>query len=352
MLAGAKYAIDTGGVRNRMIVIGTPVHFASFIQEMIENHDRLVKEGKLESFSWKLIVYRATQPHLKGGVLWHSRKPRSVLNKLKQEAIDEGNVGRYYQEIELEVQSEDYSRWTRQHYQFHKGVFKNVGGDIRKDGINILVINGEEIIVNTFIGGDPATDIDSETADFSSLHVIAVDKDNRRFGLDSVHERSMPSSGLRNKDDKLIGRKGFVDHYIELYDKYHCRGGGIEDVAMNRSVFQDLDKRKIITGKHYIVANSIKPAGTNKHNRIYSGLNSFFTQGLIYLREIQYVLIDQIIKFGARMTHDDSIEAFYIANRVAYPVRDSAITIKRNKETEELQYQKRRKKKKAWYLQF
>ena len=44
--------------------------------------------------------------------------------------------------------------------------------------MNYIVKDGQDIPVNTFIGCDPATDIDTKHSDFSVIMVIAVDANN------------------------------------------------------------------------------------------------------------------------------------------------------------------------------
>jgi len=346
LFASILPAIDQRA-RCRLFIIGTPVHYDSIIQNFIEAYEKNKRNGTEDSYPWKIIVFRSTQPDMPGGVLWNSRLPRATLNKIKARFESVGKLYLYYQEYELEVQTEDTAIWTRSHIQFHNGIFLHEGGSVRDGGgVNYLVINGEKIVVNTFIGCDPATDIETRTSDYSCLRVIAVDGLNRRYSLYGIRERSIPMSGLRGENDELIGKKGVVDYYIELYDKFHCIGGSIEDVAMNRSVFKDLWQRKLKLGKLYIVANSVMPGGVNKLNRISSFLSMFYSQRMIFYREDDSNLIDETIKFGVRMVHDDDIEAFFIANLNAYP----PVTHVRRKTLAEspTEFYIPKKKKKSW----
>lgn len=304
--------------RCRLIIDGTSVHFDSIIQHFIEKYELRKKKGTIDEWSWRIICYPSTQPNLPGGVLWNARKPRHVLNQIKQRYIDMPELGEalYYQEYELEVQASEVSVWTRQHIKSHNGVLRNYGGH---RGVNTLTIGGKEIVVNTFLGGDPATDIDTLTSDFSVIAAIAIDADNNRYHLRSERHLAIPTSGLRNEEDGLVGKKGFVDYYIDMFDEFFCTGGTIEDVAMNRSVFKDLMQRKMKLKKMYVIANTFKPGGTQKHSRVHSFMNTFFTQGMVYYRPESYNLMEETIRFGPRMAHDDEIEAFFLANRYAYP---------------------------------
>ena len=66
-----------------------------------------------------------------------------------------------------------------------------------------------------------------------------------------------------------MGKKGVVDHIMELYDKYHCTSATVEDVAMNRSIFQSLNEERRIKNRFDVAVIPEKPGGTNKRNRIY-----------------------------------------------------------------------------------
>jgi len=62
-----------------------------------------------------------------------------------------------------------------------------------------------------------------------------------------------------------------------------------------------------------------KPGGHHKRNRIYSGLSGRFSMNAVHLRENHFDLIHEILTFGPRMAHDDTIEALYYANLHAFP---------------------------------
>lgn len=319
LLAGILPAIKRGK-RARLVVIGTPVHFDSFIQNMLDEWGYLKTDKERMDYPWKIITYTATQPTMKGGVLWHSYKPRSELDKKKAEYAAARKPNLYYQEYELKIQGEDTANWTNRHIKYHDGKFIHEGGNVRtEDGINYLIIGDKKLQVNTFLGCDPATDIETKESDFSVINVTAVDRANNRYVLYRERHNNIPSSGLRDEKHEIIGKMGVADYYIDLYDKFYCIGGSVEDVAMNRSILTDLNKLKIMLNKPYIIAGSVKPGGTEKLNRIYTYLNSFFTQGQIYYRKGMDNLIYETLSFGSRMAHDDDIEALYIANVNAYP---------------------------------
>ena len=54
-------------------------------------------------------------------------------------------------------------------------------------------------------------------------------------------------------------------------------------------------------------------------DRIYSGLSGRFSTGNVFLKENMFDLTNEIITFGPKMAHDDTIETLYYAQLHAFP---------------------------------
>jgi hypothetical protein len=323
IMNGILPAIEKNEAGCRLFLMETPVHFDSFAQNIIDKYDKVATDGEkaIEGHGWRVITYKASQPSMPGGVLWKSWLPRKKLDEIKKVYADSPRgVGGFYQEYELEVQNLETALWGRKHIKYWDGYYTY------REGHNMLVIDDEYIPVNTFLGCDPATDIETKHADYSVIMIIAIDSLNNCYVLDYARERSIPTSGLRDPLTGLVdGKKGVVDYIVELYDKYRCAGGTVEDVAMNRSIFQDLNEYRRRMNRWDIAISPEKPGGREKVNRIYSGLNQRFAAGSVFVRENQFDLINEIIKFGPKMAHDDTIETLYYACRFAYPPGEAAL---------------------------
>jgi len=293
----------------RLRVNGTPVHYDSFINNLLINHAR--SEKNKEDFAWKLITYKAIKPD--GTALWSSWFPLNKLDEKKKFYRDSGTASKFYQEYMMEVQSAEDAVWTRQHIKYWEGYY------LQEDDSNFIMVDEEKVPVNTFIGCDPATDIDTKESDFSVIMVIAVDHNNNRRVLEYERHRSIPTIGAKDKDGNILDKKGVVDYIIELYDKYKCTSATVEDVAMNRSIFQALNDERRRINRFDIAVIPQKPGGTQKRNRIYSGLSGIFSVGAMFFRENMFDLINEILTFGPRMAHDDTIESLYYANLHAFP---------------------------------
>ena len=88
---------------------------------------------------------------------------------------------------------------------------------------------------------------------------------------------------------------------------------------MNRSIFQALNEERRRLNKFDVAVIPEKPGGTNKINRVYSGLSGRFSTGTVYLKENMFDLINEIVTFGLRMAHDDTIETLYYATLHSFP---------------------------------
>ena len=293
----------------RLRVNGTPVHYDSFINNLLTRYAKAKKKG--DHFEWHVITHKAYLPS--GEPLWASFFTKEKLEEKKRFYRDSGQPQKFFQEYMMEVQSEENSVWSTRHINYYDGFYKH------EDGINYLIIDGKNTPVNTFIGCDPATDIDTKNSDFSVIVVIAVDPNNNVYVLEYERHRSIPTIGSKGVEGEIIGKMGVVDYIIDLHEKYHCTSSTVEDVAMNRSIFQSLNDERRRLNKFDVAVIPEKPGGTHKRNRIYSGLSGRFSTGSIYLRKNMLDLINEIVTFGPLMSHDDCIESLYYSQVHAFP---------------------------------
>ena len=322
----------------RLRVNGTPVHYDSFINNLLTQYAKATKSGK--EFAWDVITYKALQPD--GTPLWASFFSGEKLKEKKKFYADSGQPQKFYQEYMMEVMSEEDAVWTRKHIRYWEGYYKN------EDDVNYIVIDSgldtQEVPVNIFIGCDPATDIDTKHADYSVIMVIAIDVNNNCYVLEYERHRSIPTIGSKDpRDGTIIGRSGGVDYIISLYGKYNCVSATVEDVAMNRSIFQAMNDERRRLNRFDISVIPEKPGGQNKRNRIYSGLSGRFSMGTVFLRTNMFDLINEIITFGPKMSHDDTIESLYYSTVHAFPPN-----MKQNKD--KMKWYKPKRKAKSWIV--
>ena len=292
----------------RLRLNGTPVHYDSFLNNLLVGHDKAKSQGN--KFTWKVITYKALQPD--GTPIWPDWFGHKEMQRKKKFYTDSGQPQKFYQEYMMEVQSAEDAIFTRSH-------IKNWEGEFVRDnetGINYIAISGEDVKpVNVFVGVDPATDSARRDSDFSVLLVLAVDPNNNVYVIDYLRRRSLPVLGIPGDE-----KKGIVDHIFDYNRIYGPNLFTIEDTTMSRPVFQaiiaEMKRRNDFTVKF----REEKP-GTrmSKRDRIQEILAQRFAVGQIHIKKDQYELQHEIITFGPRMGHDDAIDALAYACKYAHP---------------------------------
>ena len=292
----------------RLRVNGTPVHFDSFINNLIVNSAKAKVGG--DDFSWDVLLYKVIDD--KGAVLWDSWFGQEEMDRKKKFYADSGQPHKFYQEYMMEVQSEDHSVFNRDHIQYWEGSFFHN----ENDGISYIIQESGDILpVTVFTGVDTATDINRRDSDYSVLITIGIDEYNRIYVLDYVRQRSLPVLGIQEQD-----QKGIVDYIFEINQAFSPNMFVIEDTTMSRPVFQAL-KSEMMRRNNFTVKFKEEKPGTrqSKRDRIQSVLAQRFSVGQIHIKKEHYDLQHEIITFGPRMSHDDTIDALAYACLYAYP---------------------------------
>ena len=190
------------------------------------------------------------------------------------------------------------------------------------------------------MGVDPATDSVRRDADYSVLIAIAVDADNNIYVLDYLRKRSIPVLGIPGE-----AKKGIVDYMFDYSKTYHPSLFVVEDTTMSKPVFQALRAETRRRNDFSVRFKEEKP-GTrmSKRDRIQEILAQRFAIGQIHLKKDQYDLQHEVITFGPRMGHDDTIDALAYACKYANP----PIGISEDKEKKK--YFKKIPKPKSWVI--
>ena len=298
-------ALEPGSGRLR--INGTPVHFDSFINNLIVNSQKAKAEGT--PFSWDVTSYKALLED--GTALWPSWFGLEELERKKKFYADSGQPAKFYQEYMMEVQSEADSVFNRNHINYWEGS-TYYDEDTQ---MNYLINNGEIIPVHMFTGVDTATDIMRRDSDFSVLLTVAVDEFNRIYIVDYVRKRGLSVLGIQGTE-----QKGIVDYMFDINKQHHPELFVVEDTTMSRPVFQSLRAEMIRRNDFTVKFREEKP-GTRmgKRDRIQEILAQRFSVGMMHIKKEHYDLQREIITFGPRMGHDDTIDALAYACKYAYP---------------------------------
>ena len=307
----------------RLRVNGTPVHFDSFINNLITNSDKARADG--DDFAWEVLLYKAIDEQ--GNQLWDSWFGKEEMERKKKFYADSGAPHKFYQEYMMEVQSEADSVFNREHIKYWEGSFFHN----ENDGISYIIKEGGEIIpVTVFTGVDTATDINRRDSDYSVLITIAVDEFNRIYVVDYVRKRGLSVLGIQGSDTK-----GIVDYIFDINTSSHPSLFCIEETTMSRPVFQALQAEMLRRNDFTVKYREEKP-GTrqSKRDRIQSILAQRFSVGQIHIKKEHYDLNREITTFGPRMAHDDTIDALAYACKYAYADNN----IHKNKDGEYYKY--------------
>ena len=316
----------------RLRINGTPVHFDSFIQNILVGKEKAEKLG--ESYSWNVISHKAMQPD--GNSLWPGWFGKKEMERKKKFYADSGQPQKFYQEYMMEVQNNEDAIFTRDHVQFWEGSFKHE----EDTGLNYLVFkDGTEKPVNVFAGVDPATDSARRDTDFSVIIVVAVCRDNNCYVVDYIRNRTLPVLGITGDN-----KKGIVDYIFDYNKIYHPSLFTIEDTTMSKPVFQALVSEMRRRNEFNVKYCAEKPGNRmSKRDRIQGILAQRFAIRSMYLRKDQYDLQHEIHTFGPRMGHDDTIDALAYACKYAHPPK----SVKQNKHGV---WKKHRPKVKNWVV--
>tara|TARA_Y100001937_G_scaffold1455_1_gene1882 strand:+ start:2677 stop:4233 length:1557 start_codon:yes stop_codon:yes gene_type:complete len=316
----------------RLRINGTPVHYDSFINNLIVNYQQAQKESK--EFSWNLVLKKAILDD--GTMLWNSWFGEKEMERKKKFYADSGQPQKFYQEYMMEVQSEDDAMFNRNHIRHWDGHYTY---DEESEIGYIIPDSGDAQPCNVFVGVDPATDSQRRDADFSVLMIVAVDLNNNVYVLEYIRKRGIPVLGIPGED-----KKGIVDYMFQVSKQYHPQLFVVEDTAMSKPVFQAL-RAEMRRRNDFSVRFKEEKPGTrlSKRDRIQEVLAQRFAIGQIHLKKEMYDLQREIITFGPRMAHDDTIDALAYACKFAQP----PVGIKENKDSS---YYKHKPKAKSWVV--
>ena len=292
----------------RLRINGTPVHYDAFITNILNGYVKAEAQG--QDYSWKVITYKALQED--GTPLWPSWFGHDEMQRKKKFYADSGQPQKFYQEYMMEVQNDEDAIFTRDHINYWDGQFIHD----EESGISSIVTeDGDVKPVNVFAGVDPATDSKRRDADYSVIIFVACDMDNNIYVLDYLRKRSLPVLGIPGSD-----KKGIVDYIFDYGKIYHPLMFTIEDTSMSKPVFQSI-KAEMIRRNDFSIGFKEEKPGTrmSKRDRIQGILAQRFAVGRMHIKKTHYDLQREIITFGPRMAHDDTIDALAYACKFAYP---------------------------------
>ena len=142
-----------------------------------------------------------------------------------------------------------------------------------------------------------------------------MDEDNNIYILDYIRKRGLPVLGIPGEN-----KKGIVDYMFDYNKTYRPSLYVVEDTTMSKPVFQALVSEMRRRNDFGVKYSAEKP-GTrmSKRDRIQEILAQRFAIGSVHIKKNHYELQHEILTFGPRMGHDDTIDALAYACKYAHP---------------------------------
>ena len=152
--------------------------------------------------------------------------------------------------------------------------------------------------------------------------VVGVDEENNLYVLDYIRKRGIPVLGILGED-----KKGIVDYMFDIQNTYNPNLFVVEDTTMSKPVFQSLRSEMRRRNDFSVKFKEEKP-GTRqtKLDRIQGILAQRFAIGTIHIKKSHFDLEHEVLTFGPRMAHDDTIDALAYACKYASPPKNLSVS--------------------------
>jgi predicted phage terminase large subunit-like protein len=283
LLQSAVPSLDP--VKGRLAVIGTPIH------------QRCLVETLKEMKGWNNMLFKPDMDNEKA--LWEEWQPIKKLKQKKEELESINRVSVFYREYLCEIVGDEDQLFKEEYFQYYEG---NLESD---KVLHLTEFKGEKcdkkIPVNIFMGIDPASST-RQTADFSTIVTVAIDKDNNRYILPYFRKRVSPMALA----DEIIER-------FKLYKPDKCR---IESVGYQEMLREYIRQRCEEEGL-FISGLEIKENPRNSKSSRLETLQPYFAQKKVLMQKDMQDFKNELLLYP-RSKHDDLLDGFYYANKKSY----------------------------------
>lgn len=286
LLQSAVPSLDP--VKGRIAIIGTPIH------------QRCMVETLKEMRGWKNMLFKPDLDNNKA--LWEDWQPIKKLKEKKKELESINRVSVFYREYLCEVVGDEDQLFRDDYIQYYDGKLEY---DNDKAYLKFTSINGKDCnelrAVNIFMGVDPASST-RQTADFSVIVTVAVDKDGNRFVLPYYRKRATPM----NVAEAILNQ-------VKIYRPDKTR---IESVGYQEMLREYIRKRCEEDGL-FIPGLEIKEnPRTSKSSRLET-MEPYFAQKKFYMQKSMEELRDELLMYP-RGKHDDLLDGLFYATKGIY----------------------------------
>ena len=287
LLQSAVPSLDP--TKGRLAIIGTPIH------------QRCIVETLKEMEGWKNLLYKPDLTNNKA--LWEDWQSIEKLKQKKRELESINRVSVFYREYMCEVVGDEDQLFKESYINYYDGnVYKDEEGN---SFLKLTELNGspveEERPVNVFMGVDPASST-RQTADFSTIVLVAIDNESNRFVLPYYRKRATPMTlaesiiefFVLNKPEKVRIESVGYQEMLREYVKVRC------------------DEKNI-----FIPGLEIKENPRTSKSMRLETMEPYFAQGKFHMKKDMQELKDELLLYP-RGKHDDLLDGLYYATKKIY----------------------------------
>ena len=276
---------------------GTIVHYDSFLNGLVSKSNECEKTG--EEFSWKVYTKKAIED---GKPIWPSRGPIAILEERQQFYIDSGTPAKFYQEYMNQAKSPEDQIFSEE--DINNAIYKGYARYDEEFGSWYIKLNdGRKEYVNIYMGIDPASTIGTYN-DYSVIMVIGVTSEYDYYIIEYWQKRVLPMD--------------CADKIFEIAKRYSpIKRINIETIAYQEMLRDYVMKRSKREGMFLPgIEKGIKNYNQKKKDRLFEGLQPMFKAGAVHIKKDMHELIGELIDFP-KGSHDDTIDAFWLATQFA-----------------------------------
>jgi len=284
-------------------LIGTIVHYDSFLQGVYDNNQLAKKEGRTSA--WNVLYKKAM---VDGVPLWPNYFTKKKLDDIKSRFSEMGLVHKFAQEYMNEARDLETAKFKIDRINKYRGHLEERGG------FNYMMIDESAIPVHVYMGVDLAYETHAKS-DFQVIMTIAIDSDRNIYIVDYYREHS-----------PLYDMPRVI---IDLARKYHpVKRVNVEKVGAQGIIKDHVNKlagsdRKLAPG----LSQGIRPpGGIKKEDRLEALLCPIVNSRKLFIKKEHEGIIDEMFEFP-KGRNDDLLDGLWYAATTAKPPKSSAIEI-------------------------
>lgn len=278
-------------------IVGTPIVQGCMVDRIMTNPT-----------GWEVQWYSARcDADGNPGLLWEEMYSHKDLDEIRADLESKGKIRNYYADYECTVKGITEGFFKEEYLQYWNGKLEFKDDDaylkITHRGSKLdelLELSIPEIRpVNLFLGVDAASSI-SDRADFTVIMPIALD-DFRNIYVLPYFRKRVPSTIV-------------VDTLIEYAKLFKPKRVHVES-NQYQTLLREIVQQRLKEDNIYISGLETKYLAIGEKEERLEILHPFFANKKVYFHPDTYEFVKELIMFGSKRGHDDTLDAFYWATR-------------------------------------